>query len=104
MQVQIVSAIFLVFVNANEDSIMVDDVVMPNPPVAPIEEEKLEEASFDMNVSQRSQEKELSKRMVRIQVDYLAWDCRLYLNPHVVTIYLEFVHVHGAMPKRFEEC
>jgi hypothetical protein len=32
---------------------MADDVAMPsNPPVAPVKQEELEEASFDMNVFQ----------------------------------------------------
>ncbi len=34
----------------------------------------------------------------------LAWDRRLSPNPHALTIYLKFVLVRGAMPKRFEEC
>jgi hypothetical protein len=35
---------------------MANDVATPsNPPVAPIEEEKLEKTPFDVNVSQRSQ-------------------------------------------------
>jgi hypothetical protein len=42
----------LVFVNACEDSVMADDVVTPlNPPIAPVEEEELEETPLDMNVS-----------------------------------------------------
>jgi hypothetical protein len=45
----------LVFVNAGENLIMVDDVIMPlNPSVAPIEEEELEKTPFDVNVSQWS--------------------------------------------------
>jgi hypothetical protein len=43
----------LVFVDAGDDSIMTDDVVTPsNLPIAPIEEEELEETRFDVNVSQ----------------------------------------------------
>jgi hypothetical protein len=65
----------LVFVNVSEDSIMADDVVTPsNPLVVLVEEEELEEAPFDMNLSQRSHQ-EPSKRVVHIQVDYSAWDC-----------------------------
>jgi len=41
----------LVFVDASENSIMVDDVAMPsNPLVVPIEKEEFEETLFDMNV------------------------------------------------------
>jgi hypothetical protein len=56
----------LVFVDASENLVMADDVVTPsNPPVAPIEEEKLEETSLDVNVSQRSREEEPSRRAMR---------------------------------------
>jgi hypothetical protein len=42
-----------IFVNAGDNLVMADDVIMPlNPIVAPVEQEKLEEASLDMNVSQ----------------------------------------------------
>jgi hypothetical protein len=45
-------ATFLVFVDACEDLVKADEVVTPsNPPVAPIEEEEFEEASFDVNAS-----------------------------------------------------
>ncbi len=48
----------MVFVDVNEDSIMVDDVVMPlNLPIAPIEEEELEETPRNVNVSQWLHEK-----------------------------------------------
>jgi hypothetical protein len=54
------------FVDAGKNLVMVDDVVTPlYPPVALVENEELEKASFDMNVSQRSHEKEPSRRMVR---------------------------------------
>ncbi len=56
-----------VFVDACESLIMVDDVTTPlNLPVAPVEEEKLEEALLDMNVSQQSRKEKSSRRMVRI--------------------------------------
>jgi hypothetical protein len=46
---------------------MVDDVTTPlNPLVAPVEQEELEEAPFNVNVSQRPREEEPSKRVVRI--------------------------------------
>jgi hypothetical protein len=55
----------LVFIDAGEDLIMVDDVVTPsNPLVAPIEEEELEETPFDVNVSQWLHNKEPFQRMV----------------------------------------
>jgi hypothetical protein len=54
-----------VFVDACESLIMVDDVTTPlNLPVAPVEEEKLEEALLDMNVSQQSRKEKSSRRMV----------------------------------------
>jgi len=84
---------------------MADDVVTPlNPPVAPVEQEELEEAPLDVIVSQRSREEKPPKRMVRTRVNRSAWDHRLSPNPHALTIYLEFILAHGAAPKRFEEC
>jgi hypothetical protein len=60
-------ATLLVFVDACEDSIMVDDVATPlNPPIVIIEKEQLEETLFNMNVSQWSHEKKLSRRVVCI--------------------------------------
>jgi hypothetical protein len=45
---------------------MADDVATPlNPLVAPVEQEELEEAPLDVNVSQRPREEELSRRVVR---------------------------------------
>jgi hypothetical protein len=53
----IVSINLLVFVDVSEHLIMADDVTMPsNPPISLVEKEELEEASFDVNVSQRSRE------------------------------------------------
>ncbi len=102
---QIVSTTPLIFIDVGEDLIMVSDVDTPsNPLIVPIEEEKLEETSFDVNVSQWSNKKKLSRKMVCTQVNCLAWDCRLFLNLHALTIYLKFVHAHGAAPIRFEEC
>jgi len=84
---------------------MADDVAMPsNSPVAPVEQEELEETPFDVIVSQRPHEEESPKRVLRTRVDRLAWDRRLSPNPHALTIYLEFIPVRGAVPKRFEEC
>ncbi len=66
MQVPIWFGYLSVFVDAGEILVMVDDVVTPsNPPVAPMEQEELEEASFDVNVFQRSHEEKLSRRVVR---------------------------------------
>ncbi len=60
--------------DACEDLIMVDDVVMPsNPSVAPSKEEELEETPFDVNVSQWPCDKEPFERVVRTQVDCSAW-------------------------------
>jgi len=102
---QIVSTTPLIFIDVGEDLIMVSDVDMPsNLLIVPIEEEKLEETSFDVNVSQWSNLKKLFRKMVRTQVNCLAWDCRLFLNLRALTIYLKFVPAHGAAPIRFEEC
>ncbi len=85
--------------------VMVDDDVMPsNPLVAPIQQEELEEAPLDLNVSQRPREEEPPRRVVRTQVDRSVWDRRLSPNSHALVIYLEFVPARGAALKRFEEC
>jgi hypothetical protein len=94
---------------------MANDVTMPsNPSVAAVDRDKLEEATLDgtlsdkvaleVNVSQWPCEEEPSRRVVRTRVDRSAWDRQLFLNPHALTIYLEFVPIHGVAPKRFEEC
>jgi len=101
----IVSVTILVFVDVDENLVMTDDVATPSIPlVSLVEKEELEEALFDVNVFQRSHEEEPSKRMVRTRINCSVWDRRLSPNPCAVTIYLEFVHVCGAAPKRFEEC
>ncbi len=101
----IVSATLLVFVDVGENLVMADDVVTPsNPLVSLVEKEELEEAPFDVNVSQRSHEKEPSLRVVRTRVHHLTWDRQLSPNPHALSIYLEFVLTCGATLKRFEEC
>jgi hypothetical protein len=56
----------LVFVDAGENLVMADDVIMPlNPPVSLVKKEKLEEAPLDVNVSQWSHKEETSRRVVR---------------------------------------
>jgi len=63
----IVFVTILVFVDASENLVMADDVTMPsNPPISLVEKEEFEEASLDVNVSKRSREKKLSRRVVRI--------------------------------------
>ncbi len=85
--------------------VMADDDTMPsNPPVALIQQEELEEAPLDLNVSQRPREEEPPRRVVRTRVDRSIWDRRLPPNPHALAIYLEFVPARGAAPERFEEC
>jgi hypothetical protein len=70
------------FIDAGENLVMTDDVTTPsNLLVTPVEKEKIEdapldEAPFDINVSQRLREEELSKRVVRTRVTRLAWDRR----------------------------
>ncbi len=50
--------------------VMADDDAMPsNPPVAPVQQEELEEAPFALNVSQRLREEEPPMRVVRTRVD-----------------------------------
>jgi len=84
---------------------MADDVAtLSNPPVAPVEQEELEEAPLNVIVSQQLHEEEPPRRVVRTRIDRSAWDRRLSPNPHALTIYLEFVPTRGAVPKRFEEC
>jgi len=101
----IVSVTLLVFVDAGENLIMADDVIMPlNLPVSLVKKEELEEAPHDMNVSQWSHEKESSRRVVHTQVDRSTWDCRLSANPHALATYLKFVPACGVALKRFEEC
>jgi hypothetical protein len=81
-----------------------DDTTPSNPPIALIQQEEFEEASLDLNVSQRPREEEPPKRVVRTRVDRSVWDRRLSPNPHALAIYLEFVPARGAAPERFEEC
>jgi hypothetical protein len=81
-----------------------DDVTPSSPPVALVQQEELEEAPLDSNVSQRPCEKESPRRVVRTRVDRSVWDRRFSPNPHALTIYLKFVPARGAMPERFEEC
>jgi len=95
----------LVFVDVGENLIKADDVVTPsNPQISLVEREELEETPLDVNVFQRSREEESSRKIMRTRVDRSAWDRQLSLNPHVLTIYLEFVLACGAALKRFEEC
>jgi hypothetical protein len=85
--------------------VMVDDDTTPsNPPVAPVQQEELEKAPLDLDVSQRPREEEPPRRVVHIRVAHSVWDRRLSPNPHDLVIYLEFVPARGAVPERFEEC
>ncbi len=85
--------------------IMADDDATPsNPPVALVQQEELEEAPLDLNVSQQPREEEPPRRVVRTRVDCSVWDHRLSPNPHALAIYLEFVPARGAVPERFEKC
>ncbi len=79
--------------------VMADDDITPSiPPVTPIQQEELEEAPLDLDVSQRPHEEEPPRRVVRTQVVRSVWDRRLSPNPHALAIYLEFVHARGAAP------
>jgi hypothetical protein len=100
MQISHCSTTLLVFVDACENLVMVDDVVTPsNSPVSPIEKEKLEEAPLDVNVFQRSCKEEPFIRVMHTQINCLAWDCRWSPNPHALAIYLEFVPARGTPQK-----
>ncbi len=84
---------------------MADDDTMPsNPPVALVQQEELEEAPLDLNVSQRLHEEKSPKKVERTQVDRSVWDRRLSPNPHALAIDLKFVPARGATPESFEEC
>jgi len=90
-----------IFVNASENFVMANDVTTPsNPPVALVEQEELEETSFNVNVFQWSHKKELSRKVVCTRIDPLAWDRRLSPCPHALAIYLEFLPTCGAAPER----
>jgi hypothetical protein len=85
--------------------VMADDDITPsNPPVAPVQQEELEEAPLDLNVYQRPREEKPPRKVVRTQVARSVWDRRLSPNPRALTIYLEFVPACGVAPERFEEC
>jgi hypothetical protein len=81
-----------------------DDATPSNPPVAPVQQEELEETLFDLDVSQRSREEEPPRRVVCTRVVRSVWDRQLSPNPHALAIYLEFVLARGTAPERFEEC
>jgi hypothetical protein len=81
-----------------------DDATPSNPPIAPVQQEELEEAPLDLNVSQRQHEEEPPRRVVRTRVDHSVWDYRLFPNPHALAIYLEFVPTRGVALERFEDC
>jgi hypothetical protein len=85
--------------------VMADDDATPsNPPVALVQQEELEEALLDLDVSQQLREKEPPRRVVRTRVARSVWDRRLFPNPHALAIYLKFVPACGAAPEWFEEC
>jgi hypothetical protein len=104
MQVSHYSSTLLVFVVQVKVVMADDDATPSNPRVAPVQQEELEEAQFDLNVSQRPREEEPPRRVVRTRVDRSIWDRRLSPNPHALAIYLEYVPARGAAPERFEEC
>ncbi len=81
-----------------------DDATPSNPPIAPVQQEELEETSLDLDVYQRSREEKPPRRVVCTRVARSVWDHRLSPNPHALAIYLEFVPARGAVPERFEEC
>jgi len=85
--------------------VMADNDATPsNPPIAPVQQEELEEAPLNLNVSQRPREEQPPKRVVRTRVACSVWDRRLSPNPRALAIYLEFVPVRGVAPERFKKC
>jgi hypothetical protein len=55
--------------------VMADNDATPsNLPIAPIQQEELEEAPIDLNVSQRPCEEKPPRRVVRTRVDCSVWD------------------------------
>ncbi len=85
--------------------VMADDDATPSiPPVAPVQQEELEEAPLDLDLSQRPRKEEPPRRVVRTRVVRSVWDRQLSPNPHALAINLKFVPARGAAPKRFEEC
>ncbi len=63
----------MVFVDASEDSIMVNDVAMPlNPLIVPVEEKEFKETLLDVNLSQWSSKEESFRRVVHIRIDHSA--------------------------------
>jgi len=72
---QIIPAIFLVFIDPGEDSVMANDDVMPlNLPVVLIEEEKLKEPLFDTNVFKQPRDEKLFQNVVHTRVNCSMWD------------------------------
>ncbi len=63
-----------IFVDVGENLIMVDDVTPSNPPIALVEQEKLKETSFDVNVFQWSHKKKSFRTVVCIRINRSAWD------------------------------
>jgi hypothetical protein len=51
-----------------------DDATPSNPPVAPIQQQELEETQLDLDVSQRPRKEEPPKRVVRTRVARSVWD------------------------------
>ncbi len=85
--------------------VMADDDAMPSiPSIAPVQQEELEEAPLDLDVSQRPCEEEPPRRVVRTRVARSVWDRQLFPNPHALAIYLKFVPACRAASERFEEC
>jgi hypothetical protein len=85
--------------------VMAEDGATPlNPPVILVQQEELEEAPLDLNVSQRPREEKPPRRMVCTRVARSVCDRRFSPNPRALAIYLEFVPARGAMRERFEEC
>ncbi len=89
----------LVFVNACEDSVMVNDVITRlNPLIVLVTEEKLEETSFYVKCFPTvTRRKIVQKSGVHLSCSF-GMDHQLSPNPHVLTIFLDFFPTCGTTP------
>jgi hypothetical protein len=84
---------------------MVDDATTSsNPSIALVQNEELEEALLDVNVSQWLFKEEPIGKVVCIQVTQSIWDCQVSPNLCALTIYLELVFTSRNRAGKFNEC
>jgi hypothetical protein len=100
----IVSVFFLFFGDIGRNPIMADDATMSSNLLIMPKQNELEEAPFDLNVSQRPCEEEPIRRVVRTKVAHSIWDHQVLSNLHALAIYLKLVPTFGNKVGRFDEC